>query len=229
MFTMRFDLETKEGRSPVDIKFDRLIAIGYAGSDMEKTMAHIKELERELGVPAPARIPTIFNLAPQLLTRDEDLLFAGDMSCGEAEYVMAVQDDRLYIGLGSDHTDRKLESVSVLKSKQVCLKPVAPVLWDYGELKDHWDRIALGSYQTDGGEEVRYQDGRLTDILPPEFLLKELRERTGDISHAVIFSGTVPLLGGFRFGEKFRCYMRDEALGREIALSYDVKRAAEDE
>ncbi|MBQ1384124.1 MAG: hypothetical protein IIY74_01890, partial [Firmicutes bacterium] len=70
---------------------------------------------------------------------------------------------------------------------------------------------------------------KLGDIMTPELLLDELKERTGDISHAVIFSGTVPLLSGFAYGDHFSGFMRDGALGREIRLEYDVNRAAEDE
>ena len=229
MLRMTFELVTREGSRPVEIEYDRLIAIGYAGRNTEKTMEHIRELERDLGVPAPKRIPTIFNMAPQLLTQDSGLLFAGDMTSGEAEYVMIMQGGRLYIGLGSDHTDRNLESSDVLKAKQVCLKPVAGILWDYEELKDHWDSIALGSDQVISGGVRDYQNGSLADIMTPELLLDELKERTGDISHAVIFSGTVPLLSGFAYGDHFSGFMRDGALGREIRLEYDVNRAAEDE
>ena len=33
---------------------------------------------------------------------------------------------RTFVGLGSDHTDRKVESYSVTVSKQMCDKPIAP-------------------------------------------------------------------------------------------------------
>ena len=34
-----------------------------------------------------------------------------------------------YVGIGSDHTDRVLEAVSIRKSKQVCAKPISKELW----------------------------------------------------------------------------------------------------
>ena len=33
---------------------------------------------------------------------------------------------RIFVGLGSDHTDRKVEAYSVTVSKQMCDKPMAP-------------------------------------------------------------------------------------------------------
>ena len=36
---------------------------------------------------------------------------------------------RLWVGTGSDHTDREVEKYGVTVSKQMCDKPVAPVFW----------------------------------------------------------------------------------------------------
>ena len=47
---------------------------------------------------------------------------------------------RIFVGTGSDHTDRKVESYSVTVSKQMCDKPIAPVLWDLDDVIGHWDQ-----------------------------------------------------------------------------------------
>lgn len=60
MSQMKFMVEGKAGERVLDLQYERVFAIGYAGRNMEKTMEHIKELEQELGVPAPRKIPTIF-------------------------------------------------------------------------------------------------------------------------------------------------------------------------
>ena len=161
------------------VMYNQLLAIGYAGRNIAKTMEHIKELEEQLGVPAPKKIPTIFQMSNMLLTQDPDIDFVGNNTCGEVEYIIITQGDEIYIGLGSDHTDRKLESASVPKAKQVCPKPIGHDVWKYDDLKDHWDSIKLNSYQTVDGKEIPYQQGTLADILPVEHLLKELRERIG--------------------------------------------------
>ena len=112
-FTLHADGQTSE----LPIVYDKLLAIGYAGRNITKTMEHIKELEEQLGVPAPKKIPTIFQMSNMLLTQDPDIDFVGNDSCGEVEYIIITQGDEVYIGLGSDHTDRKLESSSVPKAK----------------------------------------------------------------------------------------------------------------
>ncbi len=229
MSKMQFEVSTKDGNLPITVDYERVFAIGYAGRNMEKTMAHIRELEEQLGVPAPKKIPTIFQCGTYTLTQEHDLHFVGEKTCGEVEYVIVIKDGKRYIGLGSDHTDRELESASVPKAKQVCAKPIADVLWDYEELKDHWDGIQLNSYQVVNGTEVAYQKGTLADILPPEHILKELDERVGDIDNVVIFSGTVPLLNGFAYGSNFRCEMVDTVLDRRICMDYNVISISEEE
>lgn len=229
MSNMTFKLHKNGTVQDLPVEFDSLFAIGYAGRNLEKTMEHIKELEEQLGVPAPKKIPTIFQMSNQNLTQDEDLFFVGGDSCGEVEYIIITQGEKLYIGLGSDHTDRKLEAASVPKAKQVAVKPIAVDVWEYEDMKDHWDGILLKSYQTVDGEEIQYQDGSLADILPVDFLLKELNERIGDVSHAVIFSGTVPLMNGFKYGDTFRMEMIDTVLDRKIEHKYNVKVITEEE
>ena len=225
---MDFTIVRTNGREPLHLGHARLFAIGYAGRNTEKTMEHIRELEREFGVPAPKRVPTIFSLGRYLLTQERDLLFAGRDSCGEVEFVIVVSSGRICIGLGSDHTDRRLEAEDILKAKQVCAKPVGSELWDYAELRDHWDGIRLLSWQTVDGVEIPYQDGTLADILPVETILGELRQRAGCTGDCVVFSGTVPLLDGFRFGSNFRCAMVDEVLGRRLEMDYNITAAEEE-
>lgn len=229
MSKMEFILQRKAGEQPLSMQFQRLFVIGYAGRNMEKTMQHIKELEEQLNVPAPKKIPTIFQCSNNSLTQEHTVHFVDTQTCGEVEYIIVVRDGKLYIGLGSDHTDRKLESVSVPKAKQVCAKPIAKTLWDYEELKDHWDSIRLVSHQTVDGKEMLYQDGTLADILTPEHLLKELNDRVGDIDNVVIYSGTVPLKAGFQYGTNFRCEMIDETLNRTISMDYNVIAISEEE
>lgn len=226
---MTFTLHKNGEASELPVEFDQLFAIGYAGRNLEKTMEHIRELEEHLGVPAPKKIPTIFQMSNQILTQDHDLYFVGENTCGEVEYVIITQGDKLYIGIGSDHTDRRLESASVPKAKQVALKPIGRDVWDYEDLKEHWDGIRLRSYQTVDGKELAYQDGSLADILPVDFLLNELRNRIGDVSHSVIFSGTVPVLDGFKYGDNFRCEMVDGVLDRKLTLDYNIKVITEEE
>ena len=183
MSKINFTLEKANGSEALELNYERVFAIGYAGRNMEKTMEHIKELEEQLGVPAPKRIPTIFQCGNYTLTQEKDLHFVGEKTCGEVEYVIIIKDGKRYIGVGSDHTDRALESASVPKSKQACAKPIAVQVWDYEDMKDHWDGIKLRSYQTVDGKEIAYQDGTLADILPPDLITfsKDAAELLADL------------------------------------------------
>ena len=225
MKSLSFILNNKQ----IDFDFDKVYVIGYAGRDMEKTQEHIDELERELGVEPPKKIPTIFEVSKEIVTQDSDLKFVGEQTSGEAEYVILLKNGKTYITIGSDHTDRGLESVSIFKSKQVCLKPIADTIWDYDEVKDHWDSIRLVSNQIVNGKEINYQNDTLASILPVEKILEELKDRVGDIDNSIIYSGTVPLLGGFEYGNKFISKIVDEKLGRTINLNYEVNVILEEE
>ncbi|MGI5949296.1 DUF2848 family protein [Peptoniphilus sp.] len=213
----------------LEFNYDKCFAIGYAGRNIEKTKEHIDELERDLGVKPPKFIPTIFECSKEIVTQDSDLKFVGERTSGECEYVILLAEDEIYITVGSDHTDRDLESVNIFKSKQVCLKPLAKEAWKYDEVKDHWDDIKLNSYTTVDGKEVLYQEGTLGDILPVEKILSELEKRIGDVKNSVIFSGTVPTKDGFVFGDDFRAELIDEILNRKIEFKYYVNVIAEDE
>ena len=88
MSCMNFTLVTRQGCSTFSLAYQRVFAIGYAGRNMEKTMEHIRELERDLGVPAPQKIPTIFQCGNYVLTQEHDLAVIGPKTCGEVEYVI---------------------------------------------------------------------------------------------------------------------------------------------
>ena len=77
-FTLHADGKSTEKT----IVYNQLLAIGYAGRNIAKTMEHIKELEEQLGVPAPKKIPTIFQMSNMLLTQDPDIDFVGNNTCG---------------------------------------------------------------------------------------------------------------------------------------------------
>lgn len=227
---MKFILQKLSGmEEEISIDYQNVLVIGYAGRNIEKTMEHIKELEEELGVAPPKMIPTIFECSRELITQSVDVKFVGEQTSGEVEYIIIVKGEEIYIGLGSDHTDRKLESISVPKAKQVCPKPICKDVWDYKDLKEHWDDIKLVSYQNINGEEVKYQDGKLADILPVEKILDVLEERIGDVSNSIIYSGTVPVLDGFKYGESFKSIMIDEVLDRKLEFSYNVDVISEEE
>ena len=147
---------------------------------------------------------------------------------GEAEPVVIDDGKRLYIGLGSDHTDRQLETHSVALSKQICAKPVAPTLWAFDEAAPHLDQIAIRSFIRDDENEAwtPYQEGTLASIRP----LAELIDASPAAATARLQPGTAMmcgtfavLSGGVRPARFFRMEMTDPVLGRTIEHCNETK------
>ena len=218
---MKFNVITEHGKQSKEVKLEKLIVVGFAGRDIEKTMEHIRELEAE-GIPCPKNVPVVYQCSKEILTTSDTIEVIGDKTSGEAEYLILVHDGKYYIGLGSDHTDRELEAVSIHKSKQVCLKPYAQDFWAYEEIKDHFDDIQLVATQVVDGKTLEYQAGVTGDLLPLERIIQEVEKET-TVDDTLIYTGTVPLINGFQYGESFSCKLVDEKLNREITLTYDVE------
>lgn len=220
--TLKFRLETKNTLE--DFKFDvsKILCIGFAGRDKQKVMEHILELE-EIGVKRPERIPTIYPCSDLLVTQENKIQVLDDKTSGEVEFTILIQGGEIYIGLGSDHTDRSLETISIAKSKQICPKPIAKTVWKYSEIKEHWDELILKSWVTVNGEEKLYQEGRINSILKVEDILEVVKEEYEDMSGMIVYSGTVPTHEGFIYGEKFRYAIVDRILNREITHEYEIE------
>ncbi|MGH9915191.1 MAG: DUF2848 family protein, partial [Pyrinomonadaceae bacterium] len=109
----------QELRAPIN----SLVIAGWAGRNVAAVEHHIEELA-VLGVPRPSTVPLYYRVAADQLTTASEVEVLGPESSGEAEImIVSVQGD-LFVGLGSDHTDRKVETCSVAVSKQLCTKPV---------------------------------------------------------------------------------------------------------
>ena len=213
-----------QGGGALDFSTERVIIAGYTGRNQEETRAHIRELEKQ-GIPTPAEIPAIFRTTLDRLTTDGDIEVVGEHTAGEAEAVLLVKGGDLWIAIGSDHTDRKLETIDIPASKQVCPKPVSAEVWRYADIRERWDKLVLRSWVGDSGREVLYQEERMAALLRPEDLLALLRRRLGNaVDNASIYTGTIPLIGG-KFAHKpfFTAELHDEATGRTLACAYRVR------
>lgn len=201
----------------------RLIIAGYTGKDQKAVQQHIDEL-KELGIPAPPRIPMIYDLSPELMQVTEEITVVHNHSSGEAEAVLLDVNGKWYLGLGSDHTDRVLEATSIQKSKQVCLKPISSQVWPLDQVRDYWDEIEMESWVIKDGVRHEYQKGKLGSFLNPDELLHILRERDYESKGMAVFCGTLPLHNGtFHYGGTFVAELRDPKNGNKIQLKYDMK------
>ncbi|HWO98703.1 MAG TPA: DUF2848 family protein [Bacillus sp. (in: firmicutes)] len=200
----------------------RLLIAGYTGKDQESVKKHIDEL-KEIGVPAPPQVPMIYDLSTNLITTNQSISVIQESSSGEAEVVIMRVEGKWYLGLGSDHTDRELETVSIQKSKQVCSKPISTQFWPLDDVEDRWDDIEMRSWMIVDGVKKEYQTGKLGEFLHPKELLKIIEERGYDSEDMVVFCGTLPIKNGeFIYGEAFSAELYDRLTDNKIQLNYQV-------
>ena len=198
----------------------RLLAGGYTGRDPAAVEEHIAELAL-LGVPRPAHVPWIFVANPQVLQVDGTVYAYDGTSSGEAEYVLLIDRDDIFVCIGSDHTDRGLESLSIEKSKQIYPKILSRQIWRLDDLLPRWDDLRLRSRVGEDGELEDYQDGTLSQLIRPERLLDLIGPNPG--AGTVVFSGTLPVLGGnVRPAPRFEAELFDTDGSSLANLGYDI-------
>ena len=200
---------------------ENLVIAGWTGRNVEALEAHIKELEA-LGVKRPRSVPIFYRVAAQLLTTAASIQVMADKSSGEVEFVLYALDDGMWIGVGSDHTDRKAETVGVTLSKQMCGKPVGAGLWRYDELRPHWERLMLRSFVSDGGARRLYQEGPVTTMRAPEELIRLYTGGDKLAPGTAMFCGTFAVHGGISYGGAFEMELDDPVLGRKLTHSYKI-------
>jgi hypothetical protein len=210
---MRFDAED----GPREIAPEALVVAGWTGRDAEAVAHHIEELAA-IGVPRPSATPLFYRAAAALLTQAARIEVLGEQTSGEAEPLLIRAQGRVWLGLGSDHTDRGLEATSVAHSKQICAKPVAPALWDFAPLADRLDALELRCWAREGAGWTLYQEGTLAAIRP----LAELIAAAPLSEGAAMLCGTLPAIGGVRPAQGWRMELRDPAGDRAIAMEYAV-------
>lgn len=219
---MLLNLRTPDG-APLAAEIHDLIVAGWAGRDRAAVDHHIRELA-ELGVAPPSTVPLYYRVSADRLTTSPKLQFTGGESSGEAEAVILGIGGKLWVGIGSDHTDRKVEAYSVAVSKQMCEKPVGPVVWPYDEVAPHWDSLILRSYATISGERVLYQEGTVAGLLhPSELIAGWNKAHRGFADGCAMLCGTLAAIGGVRPAERFEIVLEDPVLKRNLNHTYDVE------
>ena len=216
-----FTLEAAGSRTPLRLSIHQAVMAGWTGRDPVARDKHIAELEA-LGVARPATTPIYYRVSARRLTQEDSIEVCGSDSSGEVEFVLIGWQGRVFVGLGSDHTDRKVESYNVTVSKQMCDKPIAPVLWELEDVAAHWDRLILRSYAVINGKRELYQEGTLAAMLPVKELLAKGFEGGKLPDGCAMFGGTFAAKGGIRPADRFEFELEDPMLKRKISHAYDV-------
>lgn len=221
---LHLTLESQHGTKPLSFSVQTMINAGYVGRNQAEVRRHVEELAAK-GIPAPKSTPVLFPKVPRALVTDESIEVYGEETSGELEYVLLIRDENeIYVGLGSDHTDRKLEETDIPRSKQVCPNVLSKTVWPLSEVAGHWDDLLMRCDVTREGMKTPYQETRLKAILAPHDLISFVKSRVKiSLQDAVIYSGTVGLLSGeFINADRFEAELVDEELNRRLALAYDI-------
>jgi hypothetical protein len=196
------------------MEFSNVVIAGWTGRDEAQLKKHIMELA-EIGVKPPKTTPIFYRVSASLITFSNQIQVSGPDTSGEVEFVLLSKPDGLWVTVGSDHTDRKAETIGVSLSKQLCEKPLAKDAWRYDEVKPHWDKLVLRSW-ADG---KLYQEGPVTAMRSPEDLLS----RHGQIPAGwAMFCGTLAAKGGIRPADVFRIELDDPVRKRKLSHEYRI-------
>jgi hypothetical protein len=210
------------GSDRASVSIDNLVIAGWTGRDESAIQHHIEELAA-IGVPRPSTVPLFYRVAATQLTQTTALQVLGPDTSGEVEPVIVSLADGLWLGLGSDHTDRKAESISVALSKQLCGKVIGTTLWRLDEVAADWDKLILRAHAEIGGKRVLYQEGKLAGIRPPaDLMMRYAGAGTTLPAGTVMFCGTLGAIGGVRPATRFEMEIEDQARGRSLRHAYAV-------
>jgi hypothetical protein len=221
---MKLSLTLHEGSqaSRADVAVTEAVVAGWTGRDAAAVEKHVRELQA-LGVKPPATTPIFYRVSAARLTTSDIIEAVGDSSGGEVEFVLLQHAGRLWIGAGSDHTDREVEKYGVTVSKQMCDKPLASAFWLHDEIAPHWERLVLRSHVGEAGARVLYQEGSVTALLDPRALVARYAADGRLAEGTLMFGGTLAAQGGVRATPEFAFELEDPVLDRKIAHSYRVR------
>jgi hypothetical protein len=221
VFDLTFTIDAQDTTTPLTLAIDQAVIAGWTGRDPVARDKHIAELEA-IGIARPATTPVYYRVAARRITTADSIEVSGGDSSGEVEFVLIGWQGRIFVGLGSDHTDRKVEAYSVTVSKQMCDKVMAPVLWEFEDVAGHWDRMILRSWAWIDNRRVLYQEGTLDSMLSVEELIKRGFGAKGLPDGCAMFGGTFAAMGGIRPADRFEYELEDPVLKRSIRHAYDV-------
>ena len=220
------DLILDDRREETSLTFTptRFIVAGWTGRDKAGMEHHMAELEA-LGIKRPASTPVFYRNSVTRLTTTDLLQTPGAGSSGEVEFVLFNIDGTIWVGVGSDHTDRDVEAYNITVSKQMCDKPICDRLWPLEMVQDHWDTLKVESRAVIDDAEVVYQQGTVAAMLAPLDLIAAFEAETGTSFGPgdVMMGGTLPAIGGVRAAARFSFSLTDPQTGARLAHGYDVE------
>jgi hypothetical protein len=204
------------------VELNQVIIAGWTGRDSVALNKHIEEL-KELGIAPPTKVPCYFRASVNVISTQSDLQYCGEDGTGEVEFYLLSQPDGMWVGVASEHTDRKVETYSIPVSKQLCQKAISSDLWRFDEVRPHWDKLILRAHILEGGKRKLYQEGPLGDIRDPEELIAKYTGGKAQLAPGTLmFGGTFSAIGGVRPASEFHMELEDPVRKRSLRHSYRI-------
>jgi hypothetical protein len=200
--TQALELTVRGSSEPLRLEGFTAVVAGYTGRDEAAVQHHIDELAA-IGIAPPPAVPMFYPVDAGSVTAADRVVVAGERTSGEIEPVYIRAGGRYYLGIGSDHTDREVETVDIGESKKACPKPIASTVVPVEDLAALSLDAAAARTWVDGR---LYQEGTLDGLRTPANVVELLLARTdvGD-GDFICLGGTLPVIGGdFVYGAEWR-------------------------
>jgi hypothetical protein len=224
--TLHLEVLSTRGAALASLPFEvRLVVLGgYAARDPQELERHMEEL-RQIGIDAPEQVPAFWSMGRHLVTTGRRIEVQGRDTSGEIEYALLFHQGRTYVAAASDHTDRKVETYSIPRSKQLCAKVLSRQVVPLEEVQHDWDSGALHSDVLDvDGAWLPYQRAGVDAMLSPDALVEACFGRGASVPEGtVLCSGTVSIVDGeTRYAPAFRGGLRLPGNAGDLRLEYAV-------
>jgi hypothetical protein len=214
---------TRFGAGDVETTIADIVVAGMTARDEAAIRHHLAEM-KALGVAMPDSFPFFFRISAGFLTQVEHIQALGTDSSGEVEPVIVALEDGLWLTVGSDHTDRKVEAYSINVSKQMCPHPIGRHLWPFAEVSAHWDRLIIRSWTTRGGKRELYQEGPLALMRHPDDLIRRYAKEGGRVGPGTaLYCGTIGAKSALAHADLFEMELEDPVCGRRIGHHYKIE------
>lgn len=227
---MRFEIrpgkrQTQAGTGVLEIEPEAVVVAGFTGRDQAKVRAHIEELARE-GITSPASVPTFYLVPPASLVQTSEIVTVHPHTSGEVEIALLVDNEKTFVTLASDHTDRAAEALDIAVSKLACPKILATAVWPLADVLPNWDSLRVRSWIDENGQRHPYQDGAAATLLAPQPLLEKIPFQNRPACF-VLLMGTLPVIGAIRGSRRFWAELFDHAGNRTLQLDYRIRHLGE--
>ncbi|MFD5824129.1 DUF2848 family protein [Lentzea sp. NPDC060358] len=199
----------------------RLYNLGSATVDPDAARAHQQEVA-DVGVRIAFDIPAprIYPMSVNSVTTDDRIGVHSATTSGEVELVLVVHEGEVFLGVGSDHTDRVLEKHSIIWAKQYCPSVLGRRVWRWSEIAPRWEHLVLEC--TVDGE--LYQRVNASVFLPPDRIVEILTERVGSLpSSYLVYCGTYTSVDNtIRYGSAWTGSLRDPGTAEALEVVYET-------